>query len=166
MSKKSELGRIIERSQKGQKTVLGLPGQGKVSPERAKEILTSEDVATARKVLGEIVGDQKLADAMPIVLVNAGGVEVPPDPEPKDVAASPGQGAATAPPAPVRYKLAKRYAPKTDRNTKTWNTLVAALNESPKTLGELTELVKDHKDFVGYMLRNGHIAVDAVTAQS
>lgn len=184
MSKKSELGKIIDRAAKGQKTVLGLPGQTKVSPERAKEILGKADVAEARKVLGEIVGDQKLADSMPL----EGPIPLPKLLEDKTIVGGVGEGAVLrdpkeqgtpaasvaapdpAPPAPVKpapgipkYVLAKRYSPKTDRNTATWNKIVAALAEGPKTLNELTEVVKDHKDFVGYMVRNGHLAVQTAT---
>lgn len=57
----------------------------------------------------------------------------------------------------VLYALGKRYAPKTDRNSTTWGKLTKALAEGPKTMPQLAELVKDHKDFLGYMTRGGHI---------
>lgn len=159
MSKKSELGRIVERASKGQKTVLGLPGQNKVSPERAKEILTGVDVAPLPKLLEDktIVG-------------GVGEGAVMRDPKDEGNPAVPVAAPDPAPPAPVKpapgipkYALAKPYSPKTDRNTATWNKIVAALAEGPKTLAELTETVKDHKDFVGYMVRNGHLAIQQTT---
>lgn len=64
----------------------------------------------------------------------------------------------------ARYVLAKKYNPKTERNTDTWNKIVAALGDGPKTLGELTKAVETHKDFVGYMVRGGHIAPQADAA--
>jgi hypothetical protein len=57
------------------------------------------------------------------------------------------------------YTFGKRYSPKTDRNMATWNALVKALTEGPKTMQQLTEVVKEakHGDFLGYMTRGGHI---------
>lgn len=59
--------------------------------------------------------------------------------------------------AATLYALGKKYAPKTDRNSGTWAILTKALSEGPKTMNELAELVKGHKDFLGYMTRGGHI---------
>lgn len=59
------------------------------------------------------------------------------------------------------YVLAKKYVPKTDRNIETWNKILAALKDGPKTLAQLTKAVETHKDFVGYMVRGGHIAPQA-----
>jgi hypothetical protein len=71
----------------------------------------------------------------------------------------------TPPPAKqdsaARYVLAKKYNPKTERNTDTWNKITTALADGPKTLAELTKAVEAHKDFVGYMVRGGHIAPQA-----
>jgi hypothetical protein len=71
----------------------------------------------------------------------------------------------------VLYAVGKKYVPKTDRNTGTWNKITKALAEGPKTMKELAEVVKDHKDFLGYMTRGGHIVphvakemVEAATA--
>lgn len=66
------------------------------------------------------------------------------------------------PPAPKKdstaaYTLGKKYVPKTDRNTETWGKITKALGEGPKTLKELSEVVKGHGDFIGYMTRGGHI---------
>lgn len=66
------------------------------------------------------------------------------------------------PPAPKKddagaYMLGKKYAPKTDRNSETWAKITKALSEGPKTLKELSEVVKGHGDFIGYMTRGGHI---------
>lgn len=58
---------------------------------------------------------------------------------------------------PSLFALGKKYAPKTDRNSETWGKLTKALNEGPKTMKELAELVKGHGDFLGYMTRGGHI---------
>lgn len=63
-----------------------------------------------------------------------------------------------------KYTLAKRYVPKTDRNIATYAKITAALADGPKTLAELSKAVEDHKDFVGYMVRGGHIAVQQPTA--
>jgi hypothetical protein len=73
------------------------------------------------------------------------------------------QGPPPPPPAPKvknetgLYALGKKYAPKTDRNSETWGKITKALGEGPKTLKELSEAVKGHGDFIGYMTRGGHI---------
>lgn len=61
------------------------------------------------------------------------------------------------PPSTPTYVLGKRYNPKSERNTDTWNTIVLALADGPKTLSEIGSLVPGHKDFVGYMVRGHHI---------
>lgn len=68
-----------------------------------------------------------------------------------------------APKPAARYVLAKKYSPKTERNQETWDKIMAALADGPKTLQELTAAVETHKDFVGYMVRGGHIAPAATT---
>lgn len=73
-------------------------------------------------------------------------------PEAKPAAAAPAPAK-----DPVLYALGKKYAPKTDRNSGTWAILTKALSEGPKTMPQLAELVKGHKDFLGYMTRGGHI---------
>lgn len=137
MSKKSELAKLAERSAKGHKTILGLPGQSKVSPERVAEILGEENVGGA-------------AASVESVATTPRETSVPPTPPASKYDAA-------------KYVLAKRYSPKTDRNIKTWGRIVSALEEGPKTYAELTECVKDHKDFVGYMVRNGHLALEVIT---
>jgi hypothetical protein len=156
MSKKSDLGRLAERAAKGQKTVLGLPGQTRVSPGRAAEILNN--VMPDPTNTGVPVVELEKAELKEIDAAGAGSAE------PVLASNPPEQPVPPAPAAPQgipAYVLAKRYVPKTERNTKTWNAIVQALTEGPKTLGQLTEIVKDHKDFVGYMVRNGHIAPQA-----
>lgn len=78
-----------------------------------------------------------------------------------EVAATPAAPteATPAPAAPKTdlYALGKKYSPKTDRNSETWGKLTKALSEGPKTMKELSELVKGHGDFLGYMTRGGHI---------
>lgn len=59
--------------------------------------------------------------------------------------------------APPLYVLGKRYNPKSERNSDTWNTITEALQESPKTLAEIGSLIPAHKDFIGYMVRGHHI---------
>lgn len=66
-------------------------------------------------------------------------------------------GAASPPKEEPRYALGKKYSPKTDRNSETWGKITKALNESPKTMKELSEVVKGHGDFLGYMTRGGHV---------
>lgn len=63
------------------------------------------------------------------------------------------------------YALGKRYSPKTDRNSETWGKICKALAEGPKTMKELTEVVKGHGDFLGYMTRGGHIIPHVPTPQ-
>jgi hypothetical protein len=65
--------------------------------------------------------------------------------------------AASKPKETGLYRLGKKYAPKTDRNSATWGKIVAVLANGPKTLKEITEEIKDHKDFLGYMTRGGHV---------
>jgi len=63
-----------------------------------------------------------------------------------------------------QYTLGKKYNPKTDRNSETWGKICKALAEGPKTMKELTEVVKGHGDFLGYMTRGGHIVPHVPTA--
>jgi len=62
------------------------------------------------------------------------------------------------------YVMGKKYVPKTDRNIATYAKIAKALADGPKTLAELTKAVEDHKDFVGYMVRGGHIVVQQAEA--
>lgn len=57
-----------------------------------------------------------------------------------------------------KYKLGKPYRPQKDHNTSTWAAIQKALGNGSKTLAQIAEAVGDHTDFVGYMIRGGHLA--------
>lgn len=112
-------------------------------------------------VAGTAKTDEPVAVELPseqVVVVNDVGTM------PAEVAAPTEAPAAPAPPPAPKAKddsglfaLGKKYAPKTDRNSETWGKITKALGEGPKTLKELSEVVKGHADFIGYMTRGGHI---------
>lgn len=118
--------------------------------------LPAEVVEKAAEV-GVVLGDP--ADEEPVNGSGASGAaqEVTPPVPAVSTAAPP----ATTPAAKENplYSLGKRYSAKTDRNSATWSLLTKALAEGPKTMAQLTEVVKEagHKDFLGYMTRGGHI---------
>lgn len=64
-------------------------------------------------------------------------------------------------PGQLLFTLGKPYNPKSERNIDTWMKIKQALDDGPKTLAQITQLVLDHKDFVGYMVRGSHIIVRA-----
>lgn len=127
----------------GKSTEIPPKGEGStLSPENIARINASEflgDAAASKTELaaladGSVGGDAAKMEAM--------------------VAGTPNH----APNTPV-YGVGKRYSPKTDRNAATWTKILMALATGPKTLAELTKAVEDHKDFVGYMVRGGHLVV-------
>lgn len=125
--------------------------------EQAKQNSSLSTLAEATEQVASVdVGtlDQKVAEAL-----KGADEQGPPPPAPL-VSETP--AAPAPPPAPKKddagaYMLGKKYAPKTDRNSETWAKITKALSEGPKTLKELSEVVKGHGDFIGYMTRGGHI---------
>lgn len=124
--------------------------------------LTASDVAAVKEALTEATGA-----AEPQTALVSPATETAPVAEVLAAAVAGDQQAAAAAivkevTKPVKnetvlYAVGKKYVPKTDRNTGTWNKITKALAEGPKTMKELAEVVKDHKDFLGYMTRGGHI---------
>lgn len=134
---------------------------------------TKGELVAAAKTQATVAGtaktDEPAALELPseqVVVVNDVGT-VPAELIPPPIA----MGAPSEPPAAPAPKakddgglfaLGKKYAPKTDRNSETWGKITKALSEGPKTLKELSEVVKGHGDFIGYMTRGGHIVPHVV----
>jgi hypothetical protein len=65
---------------------------------------------------------------------------------------------------PELFTLGKKYVPKTERNTETWDKITKVLADGPKTLAQIAEAIKGHGDFLGYMRRGGHVIPHVVEA--
>lgn len=79
----------------------------------------------------------------------------------------------------VQYSFGpKPYKAKAEHNVRTWGKITKALSSGPKTLSQLAEVCKykvdqgegkdpvdfSHTDFIGYMIRGGHLAPVAAEA--
>lgn len=116
---------------------------------KANEAKAAEEAATAPT---EATGAAETPLVSPATETNAPVAEEPAAPA-APVAEAPAPKKTEA----VTYALGKKYVPKTDRNSETWAKLTAALKEGPKTMKQLAEVAENHKDFIGYMTRGGHI---------
>lgn len=59
-----------------------------------------------------------------------------------------------------KYAMGKKYGAGTDRNKATYAKIAKHIADNgPATLAELKKLCEDHKDFVGYMQRGGHLVI-------
>lgn len=127
-------------------------------PTKGELVAAAKQQTKTEEKVGELSGPV-------LALVKSLATEKPTGQEESTDSAAPAAPEATPAPAAQAKKkedtglfaLGKRYAPKTDRNSATWGKITKALSERPHTMKELTELVKDHKDFLGYMTRGGHI---------
>lgn len=147
-------------------------------------VLTQEDAAEKAKKDEQLAKDPEVVDVSKLPeggdLGKLADAIMQRDEQPNDAAAGneptgvpqtpaeqPSAPAAASPPTAARapkgtdptglYALGKKYSPKTDRNAETWGKICKALVDGPKTMKELTEAVKGHGDFLGYMTRGGHI---------
>lgn len=144
-----------EEQPKAEPEVLAIVDTGEVTP---------SDIATVTEVLAP-TNDGAAAPEQ--ASVQAPGTEQAAAPSPP-AAATPAPTAGKPPKGTNdgQYTIGKKYNPKTDRNSETWGKITKALAEGPKTMKELTEVVKGHNDFLGYMTRNGHIIPHKVEAVS